>query len=81
MTTTVASEYRSALLRELAAQHEQLGEARGEAQAILTVLEARGVPVPEAARTTILSCADPAQVDRWLKRAASATTIDEVVGR
>src|SRR5882757_1048715 len=56
MTTTV-EEYRSELLRELAAQHEQLGEARGEARgegrAVLTVLDTRGVAVPVAIREQI----------------------------
>ena len=70
MSTAVGSEYRSALLREV--------EARGEAQAVLTVLDARGVPVPEAVRGQILACTDLAQLDTWLRRATTATTAEDV---
>jgi hypothetical protein len=81
MTTTV-EEYRSELLRELAAQHEQLGEARGEARgegrAVLTVLDMRGVPVPTAVREQILGCTDLTQLDTWLRRAVTAPTASDV---
>jgi hypothetical protein len=79
MTTTVGFEYRSELFRELAAQHEQLGEARGEAMAVLTVLGARGVAVPTDVRELILACTDLAQLETWLRRACTATNIDDVI--
>jgi hypothetical protein len=78
MTTTV-EEYRSELLRELAAQHEQLSEARGEGRAVLTVLDARGVAVPAAVRELVLACTDLAQLDTWLRCALTAATIDDVI--
>ncbi|MEQ4302523.1 hypothetical protein ABNF97_14190 [Plantactinospora sp. B6F1] len=81
MTTTAGYEYRSELLRELAARHEEQGEARGEARAILTVLEGRGVTVPAEAREQILSCTDLTQLDTWLRRAGNATTVDDVLGK
>ena len=56
-------------------------EARGEARAVLTVLEARGVAVPAEVRDKILACTDLAQLDSWLRRATTATYIHEVVGR
>lgn len=81
MTTTV-NEYHSELLRKLAVQHEELGEARGEARgegrAVLTVLDARGVPVPTAVREQVLACTDVAQIEVWLRRAVTATTAEEV---
>jgi hypothetical protein len=80
MTTTLGSEYRSELLRELAAQHEELGEARGEGRAVLTVLDARGVPMTPEIRDQILACTDLAQLDVWLRRAATAATADDVIG-
>ncbi|MGI5145010.1 hypothetical protein ACQEVC_01190 [Plantactinospora sp. CA-294935] len=80
MTTTARYEYHSELFRELAAKHEEQGEARGEARAILTVLDGRGVAVPAEAREQILACTDLAQLDTWLRRAANATTIDDVLG-
>jgi hypothetical protein len=75
MSTTVGSEYRSELLREVDAR----GEARGEAGAVLTVLDARGVPVPEAIREQILACTDLTQLDTWLRRATTATIADVVI--
>ena len=84
MTTTERDEYRSELLRKLAAEHEELGEARGEARgegrAVLTVLEARGMPVPDVLRDQILACTDLAQLDNWLRRASIATSADDVNG-
>jgi hypothetical protein len=79
MTTTV-DRYHSELFRELAAQHEERGEARGEGRAVLTVLDARGVAVPADARERILACTDLAQLETWLRRAVTATTAAEVVG-
>ena len=83
MTATVGHEYQSELLRELAAQHEELGEARGEARgegrAVLTVLEARGVEVAATVREHILACTDLAQLDVWLRRALTASSGEDVV--
>jgi predicted transglutaminase-like cysteine proteinase len=73
--TTAVGDYRSELLRELAAEHEQ----RGEGHAVLTVLDARGIAVPPAVRERILACTDLAQLDTWLRRATTASTADEVV--
>jgi hypothetical protein len=86
-TTTVGGGYRSELLRELDARAEArgkaLGEARGKAlgegSAVLTVLDARGVRVPEAVREQILACTDLARLDTWLRRAVTAATADEVI--
>lgn len=46
---------------------------------MLTVLDARGVPVPEAVREQILAATDLAQIETWLRRALTATTADEVI--
>lgn len=76
-------DYRSEMLRELAAEHERRGEVRGKARslvrAVLTVLEARGVAVPPPVREQILACTHLAQLDTWLRRATTATTADEVI--
>jgi len=45
---------------------------------VLTVLDARGVPVPEAVREQILACTDLARLDTWLRRATTATTAEDV---
>jgi hypothetical protein len=53
------------------AEGEARGKAEGEAQAILTVLEARGLEVPEKVRKAVLSCTDLAQLDAWVRAAVS----------
>lgn len=52
------------------------GEVRGRAQAVLGVLSARGLDVPEAVRARIAACEDSAQLDRWLSLAATAPSAD-----
>jgi hypothetical protein len=64
---------------QLAPGLEARGEARGEARALLTLLAARGLPVSDAVRTQIVTCTDLATLDRWIARAATARTADEVV--
>jgi hypothetical protein len=75
---TVIEERRS-FFAELHERGRKQGEATGEAAAILKFLAARGVAVPEDARAMILGCEDGAQLDTWLVRAATATTVDEVL--
>jgi hypothetical protein len=79
VTTTAGNKYYSDAFRKAFADGEASGEARGEGRAVLTVLDARGVTVPAAAREQILACADLAQLDTWLRRAVTATTADEVI--
>lgn len=54
------------------------GEATGEAKALLAVLEARGVRVSDEIRARVLACGDAAQLATWLRKAATATTVDQV---
>ena len=53
-------------------------EAQGEANALLKILKSRGIELTEDQRQTVASSTDPAQVDRWLDNALSATCADEV---
>ena len=55
------------------------GEARGRADALLTVLSARGFEVTEAVREQILATTDRDSLDRWLHRAGTASTLDKVL--
>ncbi|MFO1429577.1 MAG: Uma2 family endonuclease [Candidatus Competibacteraceae bacterium] len=50
------------------------GEANGEARALLTVLEARGVAMTEAERAAILNSRDLEQLRVWLQRAVVVDT-------
>jgi predicted transposase YdaD len=54
------------------------GRAKGEAEAVLRVLAARRIEVPEEARARISSCADLRQLDAWLDRAVVATSVAEL---
>ncbi len=47
-------------------------------EAILALLEARGIDVPESARETLRSCADPATLRRWLLQGVTATSHEEL---
>ena len=54
------------------------GETRGRAEALLTVLSARGFVISEV-RERILATTDRETLDRWLRRAASASSLEEVL--
>jgi hypothetical protein len=56
---------------------EGLQEAR--AGDVLTVLRVRRIPVPEAVRERILAEKDPERLERWLEKAAVATSVAEVL--
>ena len=57
------------------------GQGRTEeaARALLTVLRARGIAVPDAARERILGLKEAERLERWLERAAVATSLAEVL--
>jgi hypothetical protein len=59
---------------------EAKGEAKGKAEAILKVLQKRGIPVSEAHRQEIVGCHDLNRLDEWLDRAVEAPSIAEVMG-
>lgn len=73
----------SPVIGERDAAAEARGEARGEtkgvAHSILQVLEARGLAVSEAQREEILGCRDLDRLRRWLRRAATLASVDEVL--
>ena len=77
---TVDHDFRSEFAKEYVSLGRAEGEARGEARAVLTVLDGRGVPVPADVRDQILRCTDLGQLDTWLRRAIVAATAAEVVG-
>ena len=54
------------------------GEASGRIAAILAVLAARGLPVSEEARARIEAWKDVITLDRWIARAATSASIDDV---
>jgi hypothetical protein len=42
------------------------------------VLEARGIPVPEAVRARVLACTDDAVIRSWYARALTAPTAEDL---
>ena len=58
-------------------RHE--GRKEGKAEALLSVLTARGLALSDALRAQILSCQDLATLDRWLARALTAQTATDVL--
>ena len=61
---------------EFAKKHQ----AEGQARALLSVLQARGLAVTDAQRDQVLACTDRAVLDGWIARAAVATSMDDVLG-
>ncbi|MGC9541783.1 hypothetical protein [Streptomyces sp. UG1] len=54
------------------------GEAKGEAKAILRVLGARGVEVPESVRERVMACADLEVLETWVDRSLTVTSAEEL---
>ena len=54
------------------------GRAEGRAASPFAVLSARGLEVSEVARGRIESCSDVSTLDRWLARAVTAQSVDDV---
>ncbi|MEO5728605.1 MAG: hypothetical protein ABI134_12350 [Byssovorax sp.] len=55
------------------------GVAFARTRDVLTVLRARGITVPDAARERILVEKDPERLERWLEKAAVAASVIEVI--
>jgi hypothetical protein len=59
-------------------EREAAARAEGIARSVLSILEVRAVAVSPSQRQEILGCSDPDRLDRWLRRAAFASSTDEV---
>jgi hypothetical protein len=77
--TTATHRYQSDFARRYFSQGEAEGEAKGEAKALLAILDARGIHVPDDIRADIAACTDIAQLESWIRRAAIADKIQDVV--
>jgi hypothetical protein len=72
--TTTSYRYQSDFARRYFSQ----GKAEGEAKAVLAILDARGVAVPEEVRAHIAGCTDLDLLDVWVRRAATADKIQDL---
>ncbi|GHF91473.1 hypothetical protein ACFFSH_19060 [Streptomyces filamentosus] len=70
--------YKSYLSEELRDEGRVEGRAEGRADAILLVLEQRGLDVPAAVRARVTSCDDPELLRLWLARAVTVATAEEI---
>ncbi|MGQ0778174.1 MAG: hypothetical protein ACT4NY_27815, partial [Pseudonocardiales bacterium] len=78
LMSTHTYEYLSEYAQKFVAQGEAQGEAKGEAKAVLTFLDARGISVTEEARARISGCRDLGQLEVWVRRAATADSVDDL---
>lgn len=60
-------------------KREAAAEARGVADSILAVLDARGLAIRPEQRRAISSCRDRDLLNRWLRQAALASSADEIL--
>jgi len=72
-------EYQSDFAKKYVAQGRAEGRAEEAAQAVLTVLQIRGLAVPDAARERILAQKDTERLERWLEKAVVADSVDAVL--
>ena len=76
--STTTHRYQSDFARRYFDAGEAKGEAKGEARAVLAVLGARGIEAPAGVRERIEACTDLEQLETWIRRAATARTVDDV---
>jgi hypothetical protein len=78
LMTAQTFEFQSAYARRLKAEGKAEGKAEAEATAVLAVLDARGIEVPDDVRTRITACSDLDQLLTWVRRAATADAIEDL---
>jgi hypothetical protein len=76
LMNSLSTEYRSEYNRALFAE----GKASGEAKAIVIMLETKGLTLSAEERNRITACTDLDQLDAWLHRVGSVTTVSELFG-
>jgi len=72
-------EYQSDFAKKYMTQGRAEGRAEEAGHALLTVLQARGIPTPDAVRERILAEKDPERLERWIAKAAVASSVTEVI--
>jgi hypothetical protein len=55
------------------------GEAKGRAEAVRMILQQRGLVMTDEQQRQVLSCTDVTTLDRWLARALSVASVDELL--
>jgi len=65
---------------EMKRDSEARGEALGHARSLLTILDERGLSLSDATRARILATSDSETLVRWLRKAITASSINDVLG-
>jgi hypothetical protein len=60
------------------AEGEAKGKTEAKAEALLLFLRGRGIAILDDQQRQIITCTDLATLDRWLERAASVASVDEL---
>ncbi|MBX3232020.1 MAG: hypothetical protein KF837_32135 [Labilithrix sp.] len=71
-------EFQSDFFKKHLKEHRAAGKADGEATAVLTVLDARGIAVSAEQKERILGCSDVALLDRWIRKAVIVASAEEI---
>ncbi|MDG6109501.1 hypothetical protein Daura_09410 [Dactylosporangium aurantiacum] len=78
LMTTTSYRYQSDFARRYFDEGKTEGKAEGEAMAVLLVLQARNIAVPDEYRALIAGCTDEVRLVTWLQRASVAETIHDL---
>lgn len=63
---------------DFAKKHRAAGKVAGRAEAVLTVLDARGIAVSAEQKARVLDCIDAGALDRWIRKAVTVATAEEL---
>ena len=63
---------------DFAKKHYGEGKLEGRQKSLLRFLAARSFVIDSATRARIEQCTDPAQLDQWIDRAATASSLDDI---
>ncbi|WP_405166202.1 DUF4351 domain-containing protein [Nocardia sp. NBC_01499] len=75
---TYRDDWVDGLLDQGRAEGLDRGRAEGEAKALLRILMARGLSVPDDIRTRIVSCLDTEQLEAWMDKAVVADSMNAI---
>jgi hypothetical protein len=67
------------IVEQLRQEGRDEGRVEEAARNLLTVLRARGIAVPDAARERILAEKEPARLERWIEKAVIAASLAELL--
>ncbi|MET9523113.1 hypothetical protein [Streptomyces coeruleorubidus] len=69
---------RGTLFEETYLEGKAEGKAEAKVESILSVLDKRGIPVPEDTRDRITSCTDLDTLTLWFDRSLTATAVEDL---